>query len=146
MISFEQLTQNILAIDTSTRNYAMKAINHAITLRNWIIGGYIVEYEQHGNDRAKYGDKLIVRLSQSLNDKRFNATLLKNSRSFYSTYPAIGDYIRKSPTMSDFSTILLSAGQTKTTTVSAMAEIRPTLSDEFTTPTETLISKLSFPI
>lgn len=44
-ISFEQLAQNILAIDGSMRGLAVKAINQTATLRNWIIGGYIVEYE-----------------------------------------------------------------------------------------------------
>ena len=37
------------------RGVAVKTINQATTLRNWIIGCYIVEYEQNGSDRAKYG-------------------------------------------------------------------------------------------
>jgi len=31
--------------------------------RNWLIGWYIVEYEQIGADRAKYGSRLIERLA-----------------------------------------------------------------------------------
>lgn len=57
-ITFEQLAQNILALDGSMRGLAVKAINRTATLRNWIIGGYIIEYEQNGSDRAKYGDGL----------------------------------------------------------------------------------------
>lgn len=41
------------------RGVAVKTINQATTLRNWIIGCYIVEYEQNGSDRAKYGDNLL---------------------------------------------------------------------------------------
>lgn len=33
------------------RGVAVKTINQATTLRNWIIGCYIVEYEQNGSDR-----------------------------------------------------------------------------------------------
>ncbi|WP_443661211.1 hypothetical protein [Eshraghiella crossota] len=30
-----------------------------MTLRNWVIGYYIVEYEQDGSDRAQYGSHLL---------------------------------------------------------------------------------------
>ena len=30
-------------------------VNQLMTLRNWAIGYYIVEYEQEGSDRAEYG-------------------------------------------------------------------------------------------
>lgn len=29
--------------------------NQALVLRNWMVGAYIVEFEQNGADRAKYG-------------------------------------------------------------------------------------------
>lgn len=54
--TFELLAQNILNLDTSMQGLAVKAVNKVVTLRNWIIGGYIVEYEQHGSDRALYGN------------------------------------------------------------------------------------------
>ena len=37
---------------------AQKQVNAALTLRNWSIGFYLFEYEQHGRDRAEYGSKL----------------------------------------------------------------------------------------
>lgn len=43
-ISFEQLAQKIITVDDSMRGVAVKTINQATTLRNWIIGCYIVEY------------------------------------------------------------------------------------------------------
>lgn len=42
-ISFEQLAQKIITVDDSMRGVAVKTINQATTLRNWIIGCYIVE-------------------------------------------------------------------------------------------------------
>lgn len=35
------------------------AVNQLMTLRNWVIGYYIVEYEQDGSDRAQYGSHLL---------------------------------------------------------------------------------------
>ena len=45
---------------------ASRAVNTSRTLRNWVIGFHITEYEQHGTDRGKYGDRLIERLSDRL--------------------------------------------------------------------------------
>ena len=59
------------------------------TLRNWLIGCYIVEYEQNGSDRAKYGDRLLKRLEERVNTKGLNETLFRNSRNFYKLYPQI---------------------------------------------------------
>lgn len=41
---------------------ASKQVDTALTLRNWLIGYYIAEYELNGADRAEYGAKLIDRL------------------------------------------------------------------------------------
>ncbi len=71
------------------------------TLRNWLIGCYIVEYEQKGSDRAKYGDRLLKRLEESVNTRGLNETLFKNSRRFYLLYPQIGMLFGKSATPSD---------------------------------------------
>ena len=45
---------------------AVQAVNLRLTLRNWLIGHYIVEYEQHGSDRAQYGAKLLEQLAKDL--------------------------------------------------------------------------------
>lgn len=51
------------------RGVAVKTINQATTLRNWIIGCYIVEYEQNGSDRAKYGDNLLKSLEKRIGQR-----------------------------------------------------------------------------
>ncbi len=56
--NIEGLANNILQTNTYFLNQVKKQVNSALTLRNWFIGFYIVEYEQSGKDRADYG-KLI---------------------------------------------------------------------------------------
>jgi predicted nuclease of restriction endonuclease-like (RecB) superfamily len=75
---------------------AVKAVNSHITLRNWLIGYYIVEFEQNGEDRAKYGAKLLKELARSLKIKGLGETNLKQCRKFFQLYPQI------SQTVSDF--------------------------------------------
>lgn len=31
-------------------------MNASLTIRNWLVGAYLVEFEQEGEDRAKYGE------------------------------------------------------------------------------------------
>lgn len=143
-ISFEQLVKHIIDVDYHTQVGAIKAVNKMATSRNWIIGAYIVEYEQCGNDRAKYGAKLIDSLSESLKNKKFNSTLLKNSRSFYILYPYIGEYIKNSPTLLDFFKALPHENILTQSVSHGILEIRPTLSDKFATPAEVLVNNLSF--
>lgn len=42
------------------------AVNSELLDANWQTGQYIVEYEQGGNAKAKYGDKLLINLSKDL--------------------------------------------------------------------------------
>lgn len=99
MGSFSELAYMIEQIHTGARNSAFRAINRYVTIRNYLIGYYIVEYEQKGRDRAVYGVKLLKRLSDTINIKGINETLLKNCRRFYVTYPQIMSYLNeeKSP-------------------------------------------------
>ena len=63
-----------------------------VTVRNWLIGHRIVEFEQHGKDRAAYGEKLLPALAQRLAAaglKRVDARELRRFRLFYSVYPQI---------------------------------------------------------
>ena len=57
--SFDDLSAYVLQTHQTTQAGAIRAINQIATLRNWLIGCYIVEYEQEGRDRAKYGDRLL---------------------------------------------------------------------------------------
>ncbi len=81
--TFEELSSSILQTHQFAQTSAIKAVNQMATLRNWLIGCYIVEYEQKGCDRAKYGDRLLKRLEERVNTKGLNLTLFKNSRRFF---------------------------------------------------------------
>lgn len=71
---------------------AIQQVNTALTLRNWIIGLYMVEYEQQGQDRAEYGQRLYKVVTDELKSKGLkslgepNLYLCKN---FYLAYPQI---------------------------------------------------------
>ena len=57
-----------------------------------MIGGYIHKYELLGSDRAKYGDKLIEKLAQSLGHiPRTQKRELNRYRLFYKVYPQTGE-------------------------------------------------------
>ena len=99
--TFDDLSVSVLQTHQTTQTEAIRAVNQMATLRNWLIGCYIVEYEQKGRDRAKYGDRLLKRLEESVNTKGLNLTLFKNSCRFYLLYPQIGELFGKSPIPSD---------------------------------------------
>ena len=137
--SFDHLSELVLQLHDSAYSATVKAINRFATIRNYVIGFYIVEYEQHGNDRAKYGDRLLKRLAESVNKRGINETILKNCRRFYLAYPQIKDYLTAiSPTASK-----KSLGKSPTASDKS-SQISPTLSDNFITPAAELVSKLSF--
>jgi predicted nuclease of restriction endonuclease-like (RecB) superfamily len=87
-----ELAEALKEINTQTSSYASKAINLAVTVRNWIYGYYIQEYELNGNDRAKYGEKVISTLSEMLsaqNVQSCSRRQLHICRKFYIAYPSI---------------------------------------------------------
>ena len=94
-MNFKELIATIQQTHDHLQGKAVAAINQSLTLRNWLIGLYIVEYEQHGEDRARYGTKLIQELSETLSKKikGISVTNLKLYRQFYRTYPAIGQLL-----------------------------------------------------
>jgi predicted nuclease of restriction endonuclease-like (RecB) superfamily len=68
----------------------MQSVNRNLTIRNWLIGQYIVEYEQNGEDRAKYGTGLLKSLSSSLMNggvRGMSVSALRDFRQFYKMYP-----------------------------------------------------------
>ena len=62
---------------------AGKAVNISLTLRNWLIGCYIAEYELNGSDRATYDDELL----QTLSDRLTSLSVSNSHRSQFYDYP-----------------------------------------------------------
>jgi len=86
--NFEELVNNISRIHEVLQGYASKSVNQFLTLRNWMFGYYIVEYEQNGDDRARYGENLIVNITQKVKHiKGLTGNQLYICRNFYMRYP-----------------------------------------------------------
>ena len=92
---FDTLVEHIQSVGDVLRQDAYVVINRNITSRAWLTGYYIVEYEQHGRDRAKYGENLIHNLSRSLGGKSHSATNLRSYRLFYLLYPELRPIVAK---------------------------------------------------
>lgn len=92
---FNTLVQSISDIQDILQAQTAHAINLSLTVRNWLIGYYIVEYEQHGEDRAQYGEKLLNRLSEKLGRKGLDARRLREFRQVYLAYPQLAEEVDK---------------------------------------------------
>jgi predicted nuclease of restriction endonuclease-like (RecB) superfamily len=90
--NFDRLIDNIYQTHSALQENTKRAINQNLTIRNWLVGCYIVEYEQYGEDRAKYGTKLLDELAKKLKSKGIKGLRsreLNTCRKFYTTYPQI---------------------------------------------------------
>ena len=71
---------------------AALAVNTELLDANWQTGRYIVEFEQGGNTKARYGEQLITNLAKDLTrlrGKGFSRSNLFNMRLFYVRFPKI---------------------------------------------------------
>jgi hypothetical protein len=92
VMDFGFLVERIEKTHLLLKQAVVKAINIHLTLRNWLIGCYIVEFEQNGEDKAKYGAKLLPNLSAKLRINglsNINERELRRYKLFYQTYPQL---------------------------------------------------------
>jgi hypothetical protein len=91
-MKFPDLVTHIAEVDDMARMSAGRLVQQALSLRNWVIGAGIVEFEQSGEDRAAYGDRLLMRLSDALitsGCKGLSARNLKNFRQVALAYAGL---------------------------------------------------------
>ncbi len=88
-MNFKNLVDTIQITHSQLQRNAIKSINKHLTIRNWLIGFYIVEFEQNGSDRATYGEKLLLELAKEIKIKGLSETSLNLNRQFYRLYPQI---------------------------------------------------------
>jgi hypothetical protein len=132
-LNFEGLAAAIRQVNEDMAIRAGKAVNISLTIRNWLIGGYISEYELAGADRADYGDKLFAALSDRLQEYEVSNSgrrQLYVYLTFYRTYPQIvrmlsAQSLTKLPAFLEEEIVR---------TASALSEISP----------ETLVNSLSY--
>ena len=90
--NFESLATTIRQTNSFFLDKVQRQVNTALTLRNWIIGYYIVEYEQSGKDRADYGLGLFKAIAKRLIKMGVKSLQERNlylCRDFYRAYPQI---------------------------------------------------------
>jgi len=107
-----------------------------LTIRNWLIGFYIVEFEQNGKDRAEYGLDLLAKISLKINIKGLSAPELSRCRQFYKTYPQILGTLSQ-----EFKSYL---PDTILGTLSQRSEISLARKESYLIPPDRIIAKLSF--
>jgi predicted nuclease of restriction endonuclease-like (RecB) superfamily len=91
-MNYPALIKAINTASTQLQGRAAAAVNQALVIRNWLIGAYLVEFEQSGKDRAKYGARLLETLAKDLSTagaRGFTAAVLRSCRLTYSVYPQI---------------------------------------------------------
>ena len=94
-MNFDLLVHTIHSVQDALQEQAAHAVNLALTARNWLIGYYIVEFEQHGEDRAEYGEQLLKKLETSINKKGMTERRFREFRRLYIVYPQLGSEIAK---------------------------------------------------
>ena len=80
---------HISAVLLHARENAKTAVNLSMVYAYYEIGRMIVEEEQHGENRAAYGSRLLKELSAYLTEqfgKGYSVGNLKNIRQFYAVY------------------------------------------------------------
>ena len=134
--SFNDLASIIQTTHDAAQSSAVKEINRMQTMRNWLIGYYIVEFEQNGKDRAEYGTQLLKKLEERVDRKGLTTTLFKWARKFYRLYPQMMENLP----IPICATVMhqLQPIENKEDTIGA------SMTHQFITPGKTIISHLSF--
>lgn len=90
--TFEELARSISDVNKYFLQKAQQQVNTSLTIRNWLIGYYIVEYEQSGKDRANYGTRLLKEIAKKIQESGVKSLQERNlylCRDFYRAYPEI---------------------------------------------------------
>lgn len=146
-LNFNTLISSINKTHGILSNHAKTIVDRCLTTRNWFIGFYITQYEQDGNDRAKYGENLLEQLSirlKKLNIPSSSKTNLKLYRQFYNTYPQIGQTVSDQFTELLKDNSILAKYALKNQMHGQSRVITETKNHELSVSTNKLINHLSF--
>ncbi len=91
MAGYKGFLAEIAGLLESARRTVARTTNSIITASYWEIGRRIVEFEQRGRTRARYGEQLIENLSNDLTarfGRGFGAVNLSQMRKFYNYWPS----------------------------------------------------------
>ena len=130
--TYRHLISSITSLNTRMASRAALVVNQALVLRNWMIGAAVVEFEQKGADRARYGTNLLESLAKDLADKGIKGLgdprVLRDCRMIYRIYPQIRGSVTR-----EFGMIALPPSSSETLT-ETRKRIRGSATREFPTP------------
>ncbi len=97
----------LVSLISETQKYfqqqAQRQVNTALTLRNWLFGFYIAEYELNGADRAEYGAQTLKEISIRAKDiSGLSERNLYLFKTFYLAYPQILQSVTAKLHLSEF--------------------------------------------
>jgi predicted nuclease of restriction endonuclease-like (RecB) superfamily len=104
----DALLEQLRHLIQQARQQALRAVDIVQVRTCWEVGRHIVEFEQHGADRAKYGAKLLSRLSDRLTSEfggGFDERNLRHMRAFYQEFP-IWNAVRTELSWTHYRTLL----------------------------------------
>lgn len=141
-ITFDELVKAVRVTSEASQASALKAINRMLTMRNWLIGYYIVEFEQKGKERAQYGESLLKRLEDAVNQKGLTVTLFQWARRFYTLYPQIEKlfYVSGPADIQKYASVMPKLESSDNEAIANYASVMP----KFISSADDIISKLSF--
>jgi predicted nuclease of restriction endonuclease-like (RecB) superfamily len=87
---YDDLLADVVSAIEAARRAAARSVNAVMTATYWLIGQCIVEREQEGAARARYGESLLERLSADLIrrfGRGFSVRNLRQMRAFYMAWP-----------------------------------------------------------
>lgn len=88
-MNLPQLVTKFRELDHSLKSHVTRAANVGLTMRNWLVGAYIVEFEHNGQERADYGAKLTHTLAKEIKNRGLNARTIADCRLLHLPYSTI---------------------------------------------------------
>jgi predicted nuclease of restriction endonuclease-like (RecB) superfamily len=91
-MKFLDMVALISEVDGASRLAAGRSMQQILSLRNWIIGASIIEFEQAGEDRARYGQRLMPKIANALAGagcQGLSSRNLHNFRQLALAYPGL---------------------------------------------------------
>jgi hypothetical protein len=92
-MNYSGLIKSITGATVRLQENVAAVANQALVIRNWLVGAWLVEFEQSGKDRAKYGQKLLESVAADLAKKEIKGLsdprVLRDCRVLYRVYPQI---------------------------------------------------------
>ena len=92
-MNYSGLIKSITGATVRLQENVASVATRSLVIRNWLVGAWLVEFEQSGKDRAKYGQKLLESVAADLAQKEIKGLtdprVLRDCRVLYRAYPQI---------------------------------------------------------